>query len=600
MALSGWTGRRKAAVVGTGVALALLVGVGSFVYSHRRTRGAPATAVAVVAERPVAAGAGAEGEAGPSTRDEQVVLTGAQQKAVGLRVEPVSLGTSTDVLTAPGQVVPDETRFVYITPRATGLVRSVSAREGQQVKAGDLLAMIDSPEVAQARFDLYTQLQDQEVARSQANWEETVYANTIALLDRVRAGDSPDAIDKAFENRPVGSSREQLIRAYTSLRLAKATFERNQELYNQKIISVKQFEMARTEYESALATYQSLTEQMSYMAGLSLRRAQQALRKAETATRVARARLRMFAVNPDGTLPAIKDGKVVGVGPDGTLAALGADHEHDAPALQPDGTPAGPSQAKEDDGGKPAPVAPIGSHHDLAAPDGSSLAAASLSGDKPVSTYPVWAPFDGTIIDRMLIVPGVSVDLASRLFTLADLSTVWIEVHIHESNYGAIARGREGKVEFVSPAYPGETFEAEVLYTGDMVDAKTRSLRLMARAQNPQRKLKPGMFVDVTLRIPQDRPAVLVPSSALLSEGTEQYVFVQVGPERFERRQVVPGHVHDGQTEVVKGLAAGDAVVTQGVFKLKAQMLRADGSEAPRADGPALVAGTIARGGASR
>ena len=81
-----------------------------------------------------------------------VTLSRDQQAAIALTVVPAVLGVATDVIDAPGQVVPDESRFAYITPRAAGIVRTVKARIGQDVQAGFVLAMIDSPEVAEARL----------------------------------------------------------------------------------------------------------------------------------------------------------------------------------------------------------------------------------------------------------------------------------------------------------------------------------------------------------------------------------------------------------------------------------------------------------------
>ena len=86
--------------------------------------------------------------------------------------------------------------------------------------------------------------------------------------------------------------------------------------------------------------------------------------------------------------------------------------------------------------------------------------------EAPVSTYSIWAPFDGTILDREMIVPGVAVDTTHRIFTLANLSTVWVEANIHESDFDMLARSRGGKIRFRSPAYPEREFEGEVIYTG--------------------------------------------------------------------------------------------------------------------------------------
>ncbi|MGB6116418.1 MAG: efflux RND transporter periplasmic adaptor subunit, partial [Comamonas sp.] len=82
----------------------------------------------------------------------------------------------------PGRIAPDENRFAFITPRAAGIVRSVEARIGQDVKAGDVLATIESSLVGQARLDLLMNLQALDIALAQANWQETVLRNTNELI----------------------------------------------------------------------------------------------------------------------------------------------------------------------------------------------------------------------------------------------------------------------------------------------------------------------------------------------------------------------------------------------------------------------------------
>ena len=149
-----------------------------------------------------------------------------QQLAIGLSLVKAVSGDADDVLLAPGRIGPNETQYAFITPRAAGVVRSVTAHIGQDVKAGDLLATIDSPEVGQARLDLYTRLQTRDIARSQADWEEQVYNSTVELLERIRKGETPEQIHIALTDRAVGQNRERLVTAYAQYRLAQATMAR--------------------------------------------------------------------------------------------------------------------------------------------------------------------------------------------------------------------------------------------------------------------------------------------------------------------------------------------------------------------------------------
>jgi multidrug efflux pump subunit AcrA (membrane-fusion protein) len=480
-----------------------------------------------------------------------IQLSKAQQTAIGLRTEQVALNTYSDKFVAPGRVAPNEAQFAYITPRARGVVRSVLVHIGQDVRAGDLLATIDSPEVGEARLELYTKLQTLEVARSQAAWQKTIYHNTLDLIEQLQKGALPEQIHNDFADKAVGQNRERLVTAYAQYRLGVATIERNRDLYNQKLITPKQFQQVNADYEVAQATYQSLMDQMGYEARLAHTRAEQALKQAETAVRAAQEHLRILGVKADGTEPEVEGGKVVGVKPDGKL-----DASEPVPSVA-DETPATILPESET---KRLVVAPVGTPPD----------AHSEAKEIPVSTYSIWAPFDGTILDRETIVPGVAVDTAHRIFTMANLATVWVEADVHENDFDMLARSRGGGIQFRSPAYPGRVFEGEVTYSGDLVEEKSRSVKLLARAKNPDRLLKPGMFVEVEIHAAGATRAAQVPTSALLTEGNRSFVFVRTGADRFDRRDVTVEPPHGDFVTVRRGLEQGDDVVVEGAFKLKA------------------------------
>ena len=500
-------------------------------------------------ESPTEAAAGPRARADSATAG-MVRLTAEQRASIGLRTTRVTSEPSVNVLEAPGQVVPNEAQYAYITPRASGVVRSVLAHVGQDVKAGDLLATIDSPEVGAARLELYTRLQTLEVARSQADWQGTIYRNTLELMDLLRKGETPERIHAVFEDRPVGQNRERLMTAYAQYRLARATIERNRELYAQQLITTKQFQQVGADHDVAESTYHSLMDQIGYDVRLEHTRARQALKQAETAVRAAQEHLRILGVKPDGTEPEVERGKVVGVKPDGTLVDTNK-------AVKPEPTPEKIIPPEKER--TATAVQPVG-----AAPDEKKK-----PNDAPVSTYSIWAPFDGTILDRQLIVPGVAVDTTHRIFTLANLGTVWVEASVHENDFPLLAHAQGGKVLLRSPAYPGREFEGRVIYAGDMVEEKTRAIKLLARADNPGRLLKPGMFLEVEIVSPGDGTVARIPASALLTEGSRTHVYVRRGPDLFMRREVTAEPPRGGMATIREGLMPGDEVVVQGTVKLK-------------------------------
>lgn len=536
--------RRPAVILILGL---LVLGIGAAVLVFRQPVGAR------MADRPplqpqVDSRPGEHVAAGEVARASGILFSEEEQKIVGLRTAKVTSDTVPHVLSAPGQVAPNESQYAYITPRAAGVVRTVNAHVGQLVRAGDLLATIDSPVVGEARLELYTRLQELEIAKAQSEWEEMVYHNTHELIGLLRKGESPEEIQRRFVDRAVGDDRERLMTAYAQYRLAIATVERNRELNAQKLITPKQFQEVTAGYEAAQATYQSLMDQTGFEAKLADTRARQAKRQAETAVRTAEERLRILGVKPDGTEPEMAGGKVAGVKSDETLAA-------------PETSQARETVLADATGENSTAVKPVG-----VSPD-----SAMNMRDAPVSTYSIRAPFDGTILDREMIVPGVAVDTTHRLFTMANLSSVWIEASVHEGDFDMLASSQEGsEVRFRSPAYLDREFEGTVIYSGDLVDEKSRSVKLLAKAANPDRLLKPGMFVEVDILSPRKKAAVQIPASALLDEGSRTFVFVKTAPDRFVRREVDAEAPRGDLVTIRRGLETGDEVVIEGEYKLKA------------------------------
>jgi cobalt-zinc-cadmium efflux system membrane fusion protein len=140
-------------------------------------------------------------------------LDGTRQKAVGVETARVEAGRAFQLVSAPGRVAVNESHYAFVTPRAPGVVREVKARIGQRVKAGDLLATVDSHEVAQARLDLIGRSQELEVARTRADWQAAISRTTGELIQRLAAGASPEEIQKRFKDRAVGQDRERLLSA---------------------------------------------------------------------------------------------------------------------------------------------------------------------------------------------------------------------------------------------------------------------------------------------------------------------------------------------------------------------------------------------------
>jgi membrane fusion protein, heavy metal efflux system len=332
-------------------------------------------------------------------------------KNAGIKVDPVKSGALVASVTVTATISHDQDRLFHVTPRIAGRAVEVRASVGSEVRTGGVLAVLDSTELGQAK--------------------------------------------------------SQYLKAQTLLELAKANYEREKSLFDQKISAKKDVLMAEAED-----------------------------RKAEAEVRTLHERLRFYGLSEQ------------------TINNL-----TNSPSL-----------------------------------------------------YSLVSPGNGVVIERDLS-KGETAEPGKKVFTVADLSTVWIVLNIYERDLAKINKG--ATVRITTEPYPGEVFSGKVSYLGDVVNAESRTLPVRVDIANPQRRLKPGMFAtaEVITGVSSSR-AIMIPSSAIQKIEGKPAVFVQQKDGSFAKREVEIGREFGGSVEVKSGLKEGEQVVVTGAFTLKAELLK--------------------------
>lgn len=187
-----------------------------------------------------------------------------------------------------------------------------------------------------------------------------------------------------------------------------------------------------------------------------------------------------------------------------------------------------------------------------------------------LSTFELKAAFDGVVLDRH-VVPGEAVGRENAAFIVADLSTVWIDVHVYQSALPTVRVGQP-----VHVVGPGSGLEAEgrVSYIAPVVDQATRTASARVVLPNPTGAWRPGLFVTVTALTPTPAPVVVASEAVHRLEG-EAVVFVVDG-ERFVPRPVVVGRRGRTRVAISHGLAPGDRYAEAGSFLVKAELAKGD------------------------
>lgn len=475
-----------------------------------------------------------------------VSLSRAKLQEAKIAIEQARIDQIPTGVAVVGMIEPNSNRQVEVRPRAAGIVREVHVVLEQKVKRGDPLVTLDSPEIGTARLNLRARQRELATARFEAAWRSEIAGNVALLVPELRKGISqrrhelsddeqhadvhaqapmkPPAtagrnavdarvIEREFADKQLGTYRGTLLQAYAEFDIASHEEQKTAHLRMQDIVGEHPALVARHTREGIQAKLEAAIEQVRFDAAQEKRIADQKVSQAEAAVIDAAQRLRILGI------------------PENIQNLLDSAAQADA-----------------------------------------------IARDEDVTFYRIIAPFDGTIIMRMRsAVLSQRADPTDVLFMLADLRSVWVSAKVSESDVAKLPKLKDGKFRLTAKGYPNREFEARLLSVGATVDPQTRTVSVLAQADNPDGLLKLGMFVQITLDSSKSEPCLTVPAKAIVEIETEKYVFVPSGQhgdhDRFSLRPVEVGREFGGRVEIKSGLTAGDSVVTSGAFLLKSELI---------------------------
>ena len=182
-------------------------------------------------------------------------------------------------------------------------------------------------------------------------------------------------------------------------------------------------------------------------------------------------------------------------------------------------------------------------------------------------TVTLFSPASGVVVEKP-VVRGQAVQAGQALYTIADLSRVWVEAELREADAGTVREGSPATVELA--AFPGRPLAGVVSYLQPTLQAEARTLRARIVLPNPEGRLRPGMYATVRLSAPS-RTALTVPASALVRTGERTLVFVDFGDGRIAAQEVEAGRVTGDYAEILSGVEPGQRVVTSAQFLLDSE-----------------------------
>ena len=438
----------------------------------------------------------------------------------GLKTAPAVAGEGWDVLTATGKVNVPSARLVKISPRIEGKIVAAHGSVGDAVRAGQVLALISSVELADARSQYRQARARLDAARK--NYEQELRmaglgANSVRPVEESRAQNLESQGELSDAKAELAQVRSEVVRAESELAKCKALLDRAKDLYANKIVSRQDLESAEAEHKQDSAAVDAARSKVS--------QAEANVEKAKAKAEIAKQYLAREEKVYKGRL-------------------------RDTRALQ--AARADVTSAKIEVQAAADRIRVLGAN-----PEGSG------------ETIAVTSPISGRIVSRQTNVGEVA-GPEDAIFTVASMSTVWIEADVYEKD---LAKARKGQTaEIRVDAYPGKVFIGRVDSISDMLSPESRTAKVRCVVANSQGLLKGEMFAKISLITSKRGSTVLIPKEAVLDEAGKKIVFTvcrECAEVDYEKIEVTTGPAHGDMVEILSGLRAGTEVVTVGAYQLK-------------------------------
>lgn len=461
-----------------------------------------------------------------------IELTDEQRDLAKIETQKASFSVAPLGISAPGSISVITGQSAAVTPSASGRLSELKVTLGQKVAKGQVLGALESSELAEAYSRITSAVQAHDEAKARVKDEE----NQVKL-SQAKAASAEQTLKRqkefaeagAFSQAPLQAARSELNEAESELlgnQKEQAShadqLRRMESLYREGLVSRLELEAARLE-------------------------AQQDVIKVDRAkSRVSLARAAFTREEGIAKRGLLNSREVQTAEADLRSAKL--EWERAKSVLQSSRERLGSSQK--------AAANAQAFYQAVSGGTGASGGRARLV-----------APISG-VVTQVEATKGQAVDRTQTLIVIENLESVWATAQVSEREASLVRLGMTANI--TSQSHPGRSFAGNVQVIGSRIDPKTRSLPVQCLITNAEGRLKPGMFIQSFIQLDRGLRVLSVPSSAVVLEDQEAFVFVLEGG-KFTRHPVILGREFEGRHEILKGLEEGDEVAIKGAFILNSQ-----------------------------
>ena len=426
--------------------------------------------------------------------EEAVKLTPKQLNRAGVRIEPLGGGSVSTHITLPAEVGLNLDTLIHVIPRVPGVVSDVNGYLGQTVQADEVLAVIESPELGEAKIAYLQAVQAKEIADAELARQKTISENTETLLNLLRDSPELDTLRERTMGLQIGENKGRLLSAYAKVKAANANYAREKELREKGLSTQTDLLAAQEAFNSNQAEYFAAFEDIDFTYRLRLQEAERAARVAASAVDNTERRLHLLGLS-DEQVERIQD--------------------------EPNFN---------------------------------------------VARYVLTAPRGGRIVAKH-ITPGEKVGSEEPVYTIADLSNVWLNISVYTQYADLIAEGQQVRIHTRDRHTTGV-----VDYVSPVVSEATRTVSARVVIDNTSGQWKPGEFVTARVETGQTRAERVVPLTAIQTYEGRDVVFVQ-DVDGIEPVPVRLGRRNDISVELLgDDIALGTPIVVENSFLMKAEL----------------------------
>lgn len=450
--------------------------------------------------------------------EEKVVSISLQEMAeFDIRTKTAGPGKLNTYISLPGEIVVNADRLAHIVPRVSGVVLKVLNNLGDVVRRGDIMAILESTELGEAKTEYFQRKKQLEISETDLARARTIHDNTEVLLQILKTPAVPESgseksdillfkalpdmetVLRKTDGLDMGKNRRLLISTYTDFLLTRETYKREKNLYEKKISSQSDFILAKSNFKKAQATYAATYDEVSFAIKRQLLDKVRSVEVARTSFRATERHLHVLGITQK-EIQRLKDGE---------------------------------------------------------------------EEDLKLSRVRVSAPISGTVIEKHITL-GEMLEKDAKTFVLADLNSVWVNFSVYQKDMPLI---RKGLQVIVSAGKGIPDVKGTISYVRSLVGEETRTALARVVLPNTDGLWRPGLFVTGQVVAEKISLPLVIPKSALQTIDEKTIVFVRTD-EGFEPKPVTLGKTSETHAQIVAGMKPGQQYVSQGAFTLKAQLAK--------------------------